>query len=197
MTRVLALTGGLASGKSLVSQFLKRHHIPIIDADQIARKVVEPHRTAWRKLRQNFGKSFFGRRGHLLRKKLAYFIFAHPKKRRLLEKITHPEIWKEVQKRIAGYRTCKANLVVVVIPLLFETRTEKKFSGVIVVWVDRTTQVRRLMKRDGLNRSQALSRLKSQMPLGEKKKRATYLIDNRRTKKKTLKAMQDLLKRLV
>jgi len=175
----MALTGGIASGKSTVSAMLAELGAAVVDADRVAREVVLPGRPALRRVAEAFGQAVLNDDGTLNRKKLGDIVFADETKRKELEAILHPVIRQEMEARID--RLEKENprrLVVADIPLLYETGLDARYPEVMVVYVPPAVQLERLMKRDGLTRTQALARLDAQLPIDEKKARADWVIDN-------------------
>lgn len=180
--RLVGLTGGIASGKSTVAAMLADLGATVVDADQLAREVTAPGSPVLDDIRQHFGRHLVDTDGELDRPALAAIVFADPDKRALLESITHPPVIWLSQQRIAAALASDAPLVVYAIPLLFERGLEQWLGEVIVVDVDEETQRRRLLERDG---EAGLSRISSQLPLCEKRKRATYLIDNSGTLEQT------------
>ncbi|NLG86107.1 MAG: dephospho-CoA kinase [Firmicutes bacterium] len=181
---VVVLTGGIASGKSMVAQILANLGAHVISADEIAREVVEPGKPALKKIISTFGLSMLTPNGELDRRRLANLVFNDVKARRQLEEITHPQIWSLIEKKIKEAQQ-KAPLVVVEIPLYFESGHFIPQAEVWVVYVDETTQFKRLMARDGLSYYEAKKRLDAQMPLKTKCVRADRVIDNSYSKNET------------
>lgn len=179
--KVIGLTGGIASGKSLVAGILRELGAIVIDADAIAREVVEPGTEAWREIVEAFGEEFLLPSGHLDRKKLARKIFQDPAARKALEAITHPRIRQRILKEVDRQRSlddsCR-RVIVLEIPLLFETGRPPGLDGVIVVYADEEVLLERLIARDGITREEAELRLRAQMPLPEKVRLADWVIDN-------------------
>lgn len=174
---LIGLTGGIASGKSTVSRMIRELGLPVIDADQVARQVVEPGQPAWQKIKEEFGEEVLLPDGRLNRTKLAEIIFHDEKKRELLNRITHPYIRQEMDRQREEAQK-KHQVVVLDIPLLFEGGREKEVDKVLVVYVPEEIQVRRLMERDGISEEYARQKMASQLSLEEKKKRADAYIDN-------------------
>ncbi|RMC01608.1 hypothetical protein DUI87_22049 [Hirundo rustica rustica] len=183
---LVGLSGGIASGKSTVVAVLRELGCAVIDADVIARQVVQPHSKAHQQILQHFGTEILLENGEINREALGNIIFSQPEKRRLLNSITHPEILKEMLKQVlkyfvlgnvaisTGYR-----YVILDIPLLFETRgLTRLMKYTVLVYCDPPTQLLRLMKRSGLSAAEAEARISSQLPLDEKRKWATHVIDN-------------------
>jgi dephospho-CoA kinase len=196
---IVGLTGGVASGKTAVSQVLKEEGAYIIDADQIARELVLPHKPAWSELIRAFGQEILQEDGSIQRKKLADKVFADPKQRKLLNQILHPRIKKEMDRRAKeiGEKYPEA-IVVIDAPLIIELGDHREMDKLIVVTSTQTQQIERLKDRDGTNPEEALRIVSSQMPLKEKLKFADYLIRNEgsmeETKKRAREVYQELKK---
>jgi len=175
--RVLGLTGGIGSGKSLVASFFSELGAEVIDADQLAREVVEPGQPALAEIIEAFGLQMLRPDGRLDRARLGALVFADATARRKLDAITHPRIRERMRQAVEA-RAQRPGLLILDIPLLYESGRESTVEKVIVVWVDRGTQLRRLMARDGLTQEEAGQRLTAQLPLDEKRSRADEVIDN-------------------
>jgi dephospho-CoA kinase len=176
--RLIGLTGGIASGKSLVSRQLQGLGAMVIDADRIARDVVQPGRPGWEMIVREFGRSFIDSDGGLDRKALGRLVFNDPRELERLNRITHPLILAEIEKLLQIYRSGYEGVVVLDAPLLFETGLDRFVDEVWVVMVDQQTQVKRLMERDLLTEQEAEHRIRLQIPLEEKASRADRVIDN-------------------
>lgn len=176
--RVIGLTGGIASGKSSVARLLEQQGIPVIDADSLARDVVLPGTAALQQIAACFGESVLAGDGTLDRTVLAEIVFADPVARSRLEKIVHPAIKKLAELRLAELRERGEAVVIYMAPLLIEAGATDRVDEVWVVYLDRETQLQRLMARDGLSRQQAAQRLDAQMPLAEKAGYGRVVIDN-------------------
>lgn len=173
------MTGGIATGKSTVSRMLVERGAALIDADIIAREIMEPGHPALRAVTEHFGRSILLPDGRLDRKRLGEIIFSNPEERRLLEGITHPAIRREMSKRMKELESADpSRLVVADIPLLYESGLENLYEEVMVVYVPRQVQLERLMHRDQLTEEEALQRLMAQMDIEQKKAKADILIDN-------------------
>ncbi|TCD67046.1 hypothetical protein EIP91_000608 [Steccherinum ochraceum] len=173
-----SLTGGIATGKSTVSTLLKAHNIPIIDADLLARQVVQPGTPALARIVQVFGEDILLPDGYLNRPKLGSIVFTDEKKRKILNGIVHPAVrkamfWEVVRCWLRGERVC-----VLDVPLLVEGGLWKLVGKVIVVYCSSEIQLQRLMKRDGSSREDASSRLNSQIPIADKLQYADIVLDN-------------------
>lgn len=175
----IGLTGGIATGKSTVSQMLVKRGALLIDADVIAREVMEPGHPVLQAVRERFGSDVIYDDGTLNRKRLGEIVFSDPEKLKALNGLTHPAIRAEMRKRMAAYEAADpGRLVVVDIPLLYESGLETMFEQVMVVYVPRELQLERLMQRDELTLEQAEARIRAQMDIEKKKERADILIDN-------------------
>jgi len=196
---IVGLTGGVASGKTAVSEVLKEEGAYIIDADQIARELVQPHRPAWNELVRTFGKEILQEDGSIDRKKLAEMVFVDPNQRELLNRILHPLITGEMDRRTReiGQKNSEA-VVVIDAPLLIERGYHRKMDKLIVVTSTQGQQIERLKEREGLNSEAALRILSSQMPLEEKVRLADIVIRNEgsldETKKRAREVFQELKK---
>jgi dephospho-CoA kinase len=197
IVQVIGLTGGIATGKSTVSAILENAGAVIIDADRIARKVVKKNLPAYRQIVAAFGKSVLLPNEEIDRTALGNIIFNDPRKKQLLNTIVHPRVLKETKRQLKDIEQNKPNaLVVLDIPLLFEAGTHKDLSEVIVVYVPEPIQIKRLMERDRISQEDALTRIRSQMPIEEKKSLATMVIDNSDTLEHTRRQTLEILQRL-
>lgn len=182
----VGLTGGIASGKSTVSEAFAQLGAKVLDADEVAREVVLPGQPAWLELQQVFGPEFFLPDGRLNRSKLRRLVFADPEKRSKLNAIVHPEVMKEINRRFEQLTTSAQDAVVVVdVPLLLEVGVAHRFDRVIVVYVEKSVQIKRLRQRDGLSMEGARQALSTQMVLDKKVEQADYVIDNSGTRDET------------
>jgi dephospho-CoA kinase len=195
--QVIGLTGGIATGKSTVCAILENAGAVIIDADRIARKLVKKNLPAYRQIVDTFGKSILLPGGEINRTALGDLIFNDPRKKQLLNKILHPQVGKETDRQLKRIEKNNPHaLVILDIPLLLESGLHKNLSEVIVVYTPEHIQINRLMQRDHISQENALARIRSQMPIEEKKKLATIVIDNsgmlEDTRKQTLEIFQRL-----
>ncbi|RZF38009.1 hypothetical protein LSTR_LSTR006408 [Laodelphax striatellus] len=176
---IVGLTGGIATGKSTVVDMIRKHGIPVVDADVIARKVVEPGRKAWHKIKKEFGDDVFLSSGELNRQALGDIIFDDVDKRRKLNQITHPEIYKEMM-----YATIRCffqghQFVVMDLPLLFESGYMLDYVyKIIVVTCEEDLQLQRLIERQSISESQAKKRIAAQMSLDTKCDKAHFVVEN-------------------
>ena len=189
--RVLGLTGGIGSGKSIVAEMFAELGATVIDADQIARDIVEPGQPALGEIVSSFGRDILLPDGRLNRAKLAGIIFGDPAARARLNAITHPRIRERMEVEVAARRS-GPGVLIVDIPLLFENGRQSSVEKVIVVWVDLETQRRRLTERDGLTAEAAGQRIAAQMPLDDKRARADHVIDNSGDRENTRRQVEAL-----
>lgn len=175
----IGLTGGIASGKSSVSKLLVSLGAILIDADQIAREVMLPGHPVLAAVAKHFGQVVLLEDGSLNRKKLGELVFNHPDQLQALNQITHPAIRQEMRDRKHKFEVqFPGRLIVSDIPLLYESGLEDGYEQIMLVYVPRKIQLERLMKRDGLDKDQAVRRLEAQMDIEEKKQKADIIIDN-------------------
>lgn len=176
---LVGLTGGIATGKSTVDAVLRELGACIIDADVLAREVVEPGEPALAEIAAEFGSGVLGPDGRLDRKALGAIVFADPDRRRKLEAMTHPRIRERFQRQIDALAAENFHgLVFFDAPVMIESGNYRNMDKLVVVITDEPTQIARLMARDGIDRAEALRKIRSQMPLTEKAKLADYVIDN-------------------
>ena len=168
----IALTGGIATGKSTVASIMKLHGIQVIDADAIAHELLDQHHET---IAQMFGEEFV-RKGKVLRTNLGKIIFSDASKKQELEAFIHPLIRKEIEKRAKVY-DAREFPYLIDIPLFFENAAYD-IKDSVVVYTPPEIQLERYMKRNGLSEEEAMMRINSQMSIDEKKKRATWVIDN-------------------
>lgn len=196
MVCVLGLTGGIATGKSTVAGLFARAKIPIVDADLIARQVIEPGQRTYNEVVQAFGRDILMLDLSINREKLGALIFNDQEKRDQLNQIVHPVI---IDQLIAERdRLIKAGhpLIVLDIPLLYELDLVELVDDIVVVYTTVENQLARLMARDQLTKAEAKQRINSQLSIEDKKERANYLIDNNSSKEETEAQFLQLLARL-
>lgn len=193
---VLGLTGGIASGKSMVAEMFQRLGAEVVSADVLAREVVRPGSKTLACIAERFGNEVLQSDGSLNRPFLAEKIFSDPQARKALDRITHPAIADLASRRFEEYAQKGARIVVYDAPLLYEAGADAQVDRVVVVAVDEATQLRRLMLRDGLDRMAAKARIDAQMSLEHKIARAHYVIDNNGSLEATRKQVMVLVARL-
>jgi dephospho-CoA kinase len=194
---VVGLTGGVASGKTTVSQILRQEGAILIDADQIARELVQPRTPTWSELIRVFGKEILEADESINRKKLAAMVFSNHQKRRLLEEILHPQIRNEIDRRVEEIRKKDPEAVVVVdAALLVETGAYRRMDKLIVVTATEAQQIVRLRKRTGAAQEEAKGIISSQMALEEKVNVADFIIRNEGTLEETSKKAKEIFQEL-
>jgi dephospho-CoA kinase len=173
---LIGLTGGVATGKSTVAKMFRRCGAVVIDADQLAREVVQPNKPAWRDVVHTFGTGVLNPDRTINRPALGSLVFSHPRKRRQLERIIHPRVAREQQRLTRQATRFDPSAVVLYdVPLLFE-------AGIVTA--DRETQITRLSKRNGLSRPEALRRIRSQMPMNRKCRLADFVLDGTKDRRR-------------
>jgi dephospho-CoA kinase len=175
--RVVGLTGGIASGKSTVARMLGELGARIVDADQVAREVVEPGQPAYRDIVEAFGGGVLQADGSLDRKRLGAIVFADAEQRQRLNAITHPRIAAATQQKMAAFAAAGEALAVYEAALLVENGLHHALGGLIVVACSEAEQVARIMRRDGLSEDEAERRVRAQAPLADKVAAANWVID--------------------
>jgi len=177
----VGLTGGIACGKSNALRCFARLGAHTIDADVIARRVVEPGMPAYQNLLDEFGVSILGKDGQINRKKLGSIVFANPDARQKLNEIVHPHVIEEEERQVSalesGETKSGSRIVIVDASLMIETGTYRKYQVIVVVYCPPAVQLRRLMLRDKISETEARRRIDSQMPTSEKLKYADYVIE--------------------
>lgn len=175
---VIGLTGGYASGKSVVTGILRDLGAFVVDADEVSREVLSVGTPAWREVREIFGDDLFDSEGVLDRKRLGRIVFSDEARLKELERITHPRIIEMIKRNLEEAKASGFDLIVLDAPLLIETGLTSLVDSVWVVYATENLQIRRAMERDGLSGDEALRRIRSQMDLKEKVKRADVVINN-------------------
>ncbi len=192
---LIGLTGGVATGKSTVAKMFMQCGAIVIDADALARAVVQPDKPAWRDIVRRFGKSILNTDRTINRQALGQIVFGNRAKRRDLERIIHPRVAREQQRLTRDATTTDRNAVVFYdVPLLFEAGIDRRVDRVIVVTADQRTQIARLQKRNGLTQAEALRRIQSQLPLSKKIRRADIVLDGTLPRAVVRKQVRDTFK---
>jgi dephospho-CoA kinase len=194
--KLIGLTGGIASGKSTVAAILKRLGAAIVDADALAREVVEPGRDAWKNIVETFGVEVLQADQTLDRQKLRATIFNNPAARKTLEAIIHPRVRALAEERIRQHTAAGYEVVVYEVPLLFEGNLHEWLRPVILVACDIDVQKRRLQERDGLSVEAAQKHIDAQMSLSEKRQLADYVIENNGSLEDLERQVQAVLNKL-
>lgn len=191
---VIGLTGGIATGKSVVLKMIEELAIPVIDSDKIARTIMEPPSDALDAIEKEFGLEFINNDGTLNRKKLGNAVFDDKEKLEKLNSITHPAIRKIIDKFIEKYKNDGEKVCVLDAPVLIEGNFTDMVDYIILTHADENVQMKRLMDRDKLSREESFKRIKSQMPFEEKKKYADYIIDNNKDIEYTRLQLSNILR---
>jgi dephospho-CoA kinase len=194
---LVGLTGGIATGKTTVANMLKRCGAVVMDADALARKVVQPGKPAWRAIVQTFGRNVLNPDQTINRHALGRIVFRSRTKRRLLEKIIHPRVAR-LQAQLTRQATRRTPDAVIIydVPLLFEAGIHNRFDKIIVITADSKNQIARLKTRNGLTRAVALQRIRSQMPLSKKVHKANYVLDGTLSKSALRRQVRQLYRTL-
>ncbi len=182
---IIGLTGGIASGKSTVSKILAEQGAIILDADAVARTLSMPHKAGWNLFVEHFGSSVLLENQCLDRAKIGQIVFADNKEREWVNNMMHPQIEAELQSQLIRLRAENVKIVVLDVPLLFETKLDVFVNTIWVVYVTQKIQMQRLMKRNDLSEKLARQRIASQISLEEKVKRADLIINNTENVEKT------------
>lgn len=190
---IIGLTGSIASGKSTVAKMITALGLPIVDADIVARDVVEPGAETLTLIAEQFGQDILLEDGTLNRVKLGDIIFHEPSKRKILNDIMHPAIRQEMLRQRDAYIEAGNKHVVMDIPLLFESKLQHYVERIIVVSVSEEVQLRRLMKRNNLSKEDALARMHSQLPMSVKEKGADAVIYNNENLGQTEEQLKKIL----
>ncbi|UUX34166.1 dephospho-CoA kinase [Fundicoccus culcitae] len=193
---VVALTGGIATGKSTVSNYLLKQGIPVIDTDLLSRKVVEPGEMGLKQVTQAFGPAILTLEGQLNRSKLGEIIFNNEEAKKQLNGILHPLIYDEVSRMLDQYRQAGQTLVFVDVPLLFEVNRDRYYDESWLVYLNADRQLERLMLRNNFSVEEAKARINSQLPIDEKVILADIVINNSGTREETYQQIDEQLRRI-
>ncbi|MFQ6862471.1 MAG: dephospho-CoA kinase [Beduini sp.] len=188
---IIGITGGIASGKSTVSQYLKQNGFFVVDADQLSKEALTMDETCILQVRQLF--NCMDESGNIDRAKLGAIIFNDKKAQAQLEAIVHPYVINKMKEAIEN---CEEEWLFLDIPLLYEACLEYLCDRILVVYVDEQVQLERLRKRNVLSAVEAKARVDSQMPLIEKKQKANYIIDNNGSYEDLIKQVEQFIREL-
>ncbi|MEK9199086.1 dephospho-CoA kinase [Ureibacillus sp. 179-F W5.1 NHS] len=191
---IIGLTGSIASGKSTVAKMLKDYGLPIVDADLVARVVVEPGTPTLQKIVEAFGEVALTEDGAMNRQKIGEMIFNDEEQRKRLNRIIHPAIRQEMLRQRDEHIAKGAQTVIMDIPLLFESKLQHFVDKILVVSVTEDTQLKRLMERNQLSEQEATARISSQLPLSVKEQGADAVINNNGTIEETAEQLQRILR---
>jgi dephospho-CoA kinase len=174
----IGLTGSIAVGKTFVCEVFRELGVPVLDADQTAREVVEPNTFGLNRIIEEFGLEVLQPNGELDRLKLGAIVFADSAKREILNSIIHPLVFEAQDLWLKNLQQKGANKFAIIdAALMIESNGYERFDKIVVVWCDAEIQIERLMKRNKLNREDAIKRIATQLPQDEKKKFGDFLID--------------------
>jgi len=194
---IVGLTGGIGSGKSTVARMLKDEGAHVIDFDYLARRVVEPDKPAWRDIVDYFGPEILSSDGTVNRSALAKIVFSDDKRRKVLEGFTHPRIFEEKDALIRAIKEKDpCSIAIVDVPLLFELDLRDMFDKVILAYVPRAMQIRRVLKKGALGREEVEKRLNAQIPIEEKRSLSDYVIHNEGSLKDTRDQVRKIIREL-
>ncbi len=195
---VIAITGGIGSGKSSVRRIFEELGAAGVDVDDLARRMVEPGTSGWARIREIFGEKFFDAKGRLDRAKMAELVFADPAARKVLESILHPLIQEKeagIVEQMLAERPERP--VVVEIPLLVEGGQVNRYDGIVLVRASRTTRLERLERAGILTREEAEARIRSQASEEERARFADWVIDNEGPIEITRNQVERILRELI
>ncbi|MBM7692857.1 dephospho-CoA kinase [Peribacillus deserti] len=195
MNRVIGITGGIASGKSMVSSYLKELGFTVIDADAAARKVVEPGQNAYKQIISAFGSSILLSDGTIDRPLMGSIIFNDQEKRKTLNSIVHPAVRAWMIERKEEAFAAGEQTVFMDIPLLYESNLTHMVDAAVLVYVPYDIQLERLIKRNNFTKEEALSRINAQLPIEEKLALSDAVIHNEGTREQSKKQVRELLKK--
>jgi dephospho-CoA kinase len=194
---IAGLTGGIASGKSLVTRVLRDLGAHIIDADKIVHELLAPGQDACREVVGHFGKEIQLPDGSIDRRKLGDIIFNHPEERSWLNQCIHPRVFEAYNHQVRHISERQPDAIVVMdAALLIETGYHKHVDRLIVVYANQKDQMKRLMERDRFTLEQAMARISSQMPLEEKREYADFVIENTGTREATEQQTREVFAKL-
>ncbi|MDF3071544.1 MAG: dephospho-CoA kinase [Polyangiaceae bacterium] len=176
--RVFGLTGGIGSGKSTVAALLRERGVPVVDADELSRQAVAPGSEGLSQVLAELGHDLLGPDGALDRKRVGTLVFGDESARKRLNAITHPIVRRLSQEQFAALEQRGELLAAYDVPLLFEVGLDAVLRPVVLVAASESTQLSRILERDGLAEADARARIAAQLPLATKRKRADYVLEN-------------------
>lgn len=194
-SKVIVITGSIATGKSLVSSYLKDRGYKLLDADEIAHSLMQVGQVNYNNIVEYFGEDILDDNKNINNKKLANIVFNDKNQLEMLNNLTHDNIFNKIMNDIS---ISTDKIIFVDIPLYIENITNNNLpvNEIWLVYTDEKTQLQRLMKRNNLSQEEAASRIKSQMSIEEKVKFADFIIDNRKSRKETIKQVNEKLRTL-
>jgi dephospho-CoA kinase len=189
---IIGVTGGIATGKTTVLAELKRLGIPTIASDQLAHACLRRGHPVYRRVVQRYGRGILRSNGSVCREDLGKIVFAKPTERKWLERQIHPCVIQVLKSFIRNQR----GIIALDIPLLFEAHLENLVDAILVVGASPRSQIKRLSRRNGLSLPEAQQRLRAQLPLSYKRKRADYYLSNEGTLSSLRKALRGVVDRI-
>ena len=196
MSIVLGITGGLSTGKSTVTLAFKRLGAKVFDADLWAHDLLKKKSSCFNRVVEVFGENIL-MKGEIDRRKLAEIVFKNTAKRKKLERIIHPEVERKIDREIRAFKKNQRKAFLVLdVPLLFEAGLDTKVDYAIVVKSKVTQQIERSVKKIGITQAEAKRRIKAQMPIRDKIRKADIVIDNSKTKTETIKKVKEIWQKI-
>lgn len=191
--KVIGLTGGIASGKSTVTKLLRQYGLDVLDADAIAWELAQPNNKLWQSYADRYGERVLLPDQQLNRQAVADIVFSQPEEKAWMDGMAHPIIKAEIQNQLNHLSEAGKKAAVIDVPLLYEAGWDKLVDEVWLVYVDSEVQLQRLMARNGYDVQEAERRIKAQMPLAEKRRKAQVVIDNNGTGQELAERVKKLL----
>ena len=194
--RRIGLTGGIASGKTTITNYIREHkNIPILDADNLSRELIKPNTYGYKKILEYFGNQIIDNKKNtekaINRKLLRNIIFKHPKSKEWIEKLLHPLVKEKMIEECSQYKNNQT--IIMVIPLLFEANFEDICTEIWLVKCPRELQKKRLIARDKISEKEAYEIINFQLSFEEKRKLSDIVLDNSDDQNKWIKSIQELL----
>ena len=196
MAKIIGLTGGIATGKSTVSKMFKENNIPVIDSDHIAKSLLNKGSDAYQEIIAEFSDEILTTNGEINRKKLAEKLFSDIEIREKINGIIHPRVKEIVRREITRLESYGENMIVIDVPLLFETDFHQECDVSVLVYARQKDQVERLVERNQISEEYAMKKIKAQLPMSKKKALADIVIDNSKSILETRKAFDKVLERM-
>jgi len=193
---VIGLTAGIGSGKSVVGNWFREIDIPVIDADAIVHNLYSSESNVTKRIVQVMGEEILESDGSIDRKKLGEIVFNDPDKLDHLNKIVHPEVRIEIDRKLREFRRQNSEIVVMEVPLLFESKMDNLAEKIIVVTIPKERQIERIMERDKISREEAEKIISFQMTNEEREEKADYIIDNSQSMFSTKQQFEKILKQI-
>lgn len=193
----IGITGSIGTGKSFVSKFIQESGHVVIDADIVAREILNPEYGTLQEMESEFGTQVINEDGTLNRAKLGEIVFSNKDKLAKLNAITHPKVNVRIAQLCEAAEKSGEQVVFIDIPLLFENKLESTVDKIIVVVADEKTQLERVCKRDNLSVEEAQKRINSQIPIGKKASLGDFVINNSGQKTETISQLEKVLNKIV